>query len=114
VRSSDDGSPRGALRVDLLLDRLCLAKTRSQAAKACAEGRVFVNGQAARASKEVKVGDRVRLIERFGDSELEVLLLDVPQRPVAKAAARDCYEVVSRKSAPRPTGIDRDPEEGKS
>ncbi|MFN8546748.1 MAG: S4 domain-containing protein [Candidatus Eisenbacteria bacterium] len=114
MHSSEDGSARAALRVDLLLDRLCLAKTRSQAAKACAEGRVFVNGMAARASKEVRVGDRLRLIERFGAGELEVLLLEVPQKAVAKAAARECYEVISRTSAPRAAGFERDPEEGKS
>ena len=83
--------------MDVLLDRLCLIKTRSQAGKACAEGRVFVNGDAARASKEVRVGDRVRYSDRLSRYEEEILVLEVPLKPVSKAVARECYERVARR-----------------
>jgi ribosomal 50S subunit-recycling heat shock protein len=43
------------MRIDLCLSRLCLMKTRSQAGKACDEGRVFLNGQPARAAREGNV-----------------------------------------------------------
>ena len=53
-------------------------KTRSQAAKACSLGHVLVNGEAARASKEVKVGDRLRYQDRLSRHEERVLILHLP------------------------------------
>ncbi len=86
-------------------------KTRSQAAKACSLGHVLVNGEPARASKEVKVGDRLRYQDRLSRHEEEVLILHLPERAVAKAEARDCYERISRRLLDDPEGaVDRTPE----
>ncbi|MEZ4652288.1 MAG: S4 domain-containing protein [Candidatus Eisenbacteria bacterium] len=48
------------MRLDLVLNHLCVFATRSQAGKACDGGRVWVNGEAARASRPVHVGDVIR------------------------------------------------------
>lgn len=117
-RDSADAAPPpvgGGLRVDVALDRLCLMKTRSQAAKACSLGHVFINGELARASKEVRVGDRLRYQDRLARHEEEVLILHLPERAVAKAFARDCYERISRRlieDAEAPPGGTTDTHEG--
>ena len=47
------------MRVDQLLNKLCLTKTRSIAKTACDKGLVSINGKTAKASAEVKDGDLV-------------------------------------------------------
>ncbi len=47
------------VRLDKFLWSVRLYKTRSQAAEACKKGRVLVNGQVAKASKEVREGDKI-------------------------------------------------------
>jgi len=47
--------------VDVALKRLLLVKSRTEGKEACDVGAVQVNGQRARASTEVRVGDRVRV-----------------------------------------------------
>jgi ribosome-associated heat shock protein Hsp15 len=86
------------LRIDLCLSRLCLLKTRSQAGKACAEGRVLVNGEPARASREVRPGDRVLLRDRFGRYEEEVEILEIPRGPVSRSEARALVRRIARRS----------------
>jgi ribosomal 50S subunit-recycling heat shock protein len=90
------------MRIDLCLHRLCLFKTRSQAGKACEENRVWLNGQLARASKVVHPGDRIRFLDRLGRCELEVEVLAVPEGSVSKAAAREMYRELSRRTVGDP------------
>jgi len=85
------------VRIDLLLHALCLFKTRSQATKACAEGRVWLDGQPARASREVRPGSRVRWRDALGRTEEEVEVVEVPERQVSRAAAKDCYREVFKR-----------------
>lgn len=69
------------MRCDLCLNRLCLYKTRSQAAKACLEGRVQVNGQPARAARPIRPGDRIRFQDPTGRFEEEVENPRFPRGP---------------------------------
>ncbi len=55
------GSEVEGLRIDKWLWAARFYKTRSLAADEIGKGRVQLNGQEAKASREVKVGDRVRL-----------------------------------------------------
>ena len=57
------------MRCDLLLSRLCLLKTRSQAGKACDEGRVRVNGHPAKPATEIRPGDRLLWTDSLGRFE---------------------------------------------
>jgi ribosomal 50S subunit-recycling heat shock protein len=85
------------MRIDLCLSLLCLFKTRSQAGRACAEGRVFLNGQPARASRNVEPGDLIRFQDRLGRIEEEVEVLALPAASTSKKAARDLVRVISRR-----------------
>lgn len=90
-------SEAGSDRLDRVLSHLCLFKTRSQAAKACDEGRVSVNGEPARSSKIVRASDRIRFLDELGRQEEEVEVLAVPERQASKARARELYRVLSRR-----------------
>lgn len=85
------------MRIDLLLSRLCLFKTRSQAGKACDAGRVRLNGAPARASREVRSGDRIVFRDQFERHEQEVEILGIPEGPVSKEEARRLYLTLSRR-----------------
>ncbi|GAC1431160.1 MAG: RNA-binding S4 domain-containing protein [Terriglobales bacterium] len=60
-------------------------KTRSLAAKACELGRIQSNGQTAKASREIKIGDMLRITNTGGDYEVEVLLLSDVRGPASVA-----------------------------
>ena len=90
------------MRIDLLLHALCLFKTRSQASRACAEGRVWLDGTAVRASREARPGSRIRWRDELGRMEEEIELLEVPTRQVSRVAAKDFYREVFRKKIEDP------------
>ena len=52
------------VRLDVWLDVACLFPTRSQAAAACAGGKVDLNGRAGAAHKLVRSGDRLAITVR--------------------------------------------------
>ena len=87
------------VRVDVWLDVACLFKTRSEAQRACQAGRVEVNGQRAKAHREVKPGDRVG-IQRPGGRAQQVVVQGVRDRHVAKAEARLLYQDVTPPPTP--------------
>ena len=60
-------------------------KTRSLAARACELGRIEANEQQAKASREVRVGDLLRVKNEGGDFQVEVLLLSEMRGPAAVA-----------------------------
>lgn len=76
------------MRIDRVLHSLCLFKTRSQASRACADGRVWINGATVRASHAVRVGDRIRWIDPLGRLEREIEVLELPAGQLSKADAR--------------------------
>lgn len=82
----------GALRVDVLLHRLCLTRSRSEAKAACDSGAVLVDGVNARASREVSPGAAIAI--RFPRRTLELELLELPGKSTSRKAARDLYRVV--------------------
>lgn len=80
------------VRLDVVLNRLCLTRSRSEAKHACEAGAILVSGAPARASQRVAPGDRITL--RFTHRLLEVEVLEVPNRSIAKRAAREMYTIV--------------------
>ncbi len=73
------------MRIDKWLWAARFFKTRALASKSCDLGRVQVNGISAKPSREVRMGDRLR-VETPGDTfELEVLLLSEMRGPAAVA-----------------------------
>jgi ribosome-associated heat shock protein Hsp15 len=74
-----------SVRMDLWLWAARFFKTRSLAKRACELGRIQSNGQAAKAARDVRVGDRLRVSNEGGDFEIEVLLLSDLRGPAAVA-----------------------------
>jgi ribosome-associated heat shock protein Hsp15 len=60
-------------------------KTRSLAARACELGRIQSNGQPAKAAREVRFGDMLRVTNDGGDFHVEVLLLSEVRGPASVA-----------------------------
>ena len=73
------------LRIDKWLWAARFFKTRSLASRACELGRVESNGQTAKAAREVRVGDLLRVKNDSGDFQVEVLLLSQMRGPAAVA-----------------------------
>ena len=73
------------VRMDIWLWAARFFKTRPLAKRACELGRILSNGQPAKAAREVRVGDRLRVTNDGGDFEIEVLLLSEVRGPAAVA-----------------------------
>jgi ribosome-associated heat shock protein Hsp15 len=73
------------VRIDKWLWAARFFKTRALASKACELGRIESNGQAAKPSREVKVGDLLRVKNESGEFQLEVLILTEARGPAAVA-----------------------------
>jgi len=76
------------MRLDKYLKVSRLIKRRTVANEACDAGRVLVNGKPAKASVNVKVGDRIEIL--FGTSSVRVEVLDV-QETVKKDEAKELF-----------------------
>ncbi len=73
------------VRMDKWLWAARFFKTRSLAAKACELGRIESNGQPAKASREVKTGDRLQVKNDGGEFQVEVLFLSELRGPASIA-----------------------------
>ncbi len=73
------------VRMDKWLWAARFFKTRSLAARACELGRISSNGQRAKPSREVRVGDRLQVTNDGGDFQVEVVLLSEMRGPAAVA-----------------------------
>ncbi|MGA3235710.1 MAG: RNA-binding S4 domain-containing protein [Bryobacteraceae bacterium] len=73
------------VRMDKWLWAARFFKTRSLAARACELGRVESNGQGAKAAREVRVGDLLKVKNESGDFQVEVLILSEMRGPAAVA-----------------------------
>jgi ribosome-associated heat shock protein Hsp15 len=73
------------VRMDVWLWAARFFKTRPLAKRACELGRILSNGQPAKAAREVRVGDRLRVTNEGGEFQLEVLLLSEVRGPAAVA-----------------------------
>ena len=86
------------LRVDVVLDRLCLTRSRSEAKNACDAGAVLVDGAPAKPSHLLSGGETIAL--RFPARTLEIALDALPPKSVSKKAARDLYRVLRDEPTP--------------
>jgi ribosome-associated heat shock protein Hsp15 len=70
-----------SVRIDKWLWAARFFKTRSLAARACELGRIQSNGQPAKAAREVRIGDMLRVTNEGGEFEIAVLLLSDVRGP---------------------------------
>jgi len=74
-----------SVRMDKWLWAARFFKTRALAARACELGRIQSNGQPAKAAREVRIGDMLRVTNDGGDFQVEVLLLSEVRGPASVA-----------------------------
>lgn len=72
-------------RMDAWLWAARFFKTRTLAKKACDLGRIQINGHTAKAAREVRPGDMLRVINDGGEFEIEVLGLSEVRGPATEA-----------------------------
>jgi ribosome-associated heat shock protein Hsp15 len=82
------------VRIDTWLWAARFFKTRPLAKKACELGRILSNGQPAKAAREVRISDKLRVTNEGGDFQIEVLLLSEVRgpAPVAQTLYRETEE----------------------
>ena len=82
------------VRMDAWLWAARFFKTRTLAKKACDLGRILSNSQIAKAAREVRIGDQLRITNDGGEFQVEVMgLSDVRgPAPVAQALYRETEE----------------------
>jgi len=73
------------VRMDKWLWAARFFKTRALAARACELGRIHSDGQIAKAAREVRIGDMLRVANEGGEFEVEVLLLSDVRGPASVA-----------------------------
>lgn len=77
------------MRLDKYLKVSRLIKRRTVANEACDAGRVLVNGKVAKASVDVKVGDRIEIA--FGTKNVKVEVLEIVET-TKKDEAKDMFK----------------------
>lgn len=82
------------MRVDQLLNKLCLVKTRSIAKKACDKNLVKINGKTAKASANVSAGDEIEY-SLYGYKNV-LKIIEIPKGNVSKNNAPKFYEFLER------------------
>jgi ribosomal 50S subunit-recycling heat shock protein len=80
------------MRLDSFLSDTRLIKRRTQAKKACENGRVFLDGKVAKPGKEVKPGQLITI--NFAHRIFEVEVLEIPLRNVRKEEAKNFYKII--------------------
>jgi ribosome-associated heat shock protein Hsp15 len=73
------------VRIDKWLWAARFFKTRSMASRTCELGRIESNGHQAKAAREVRIGDLLRIKNDSGDFQVEVLVLSEMRGPAAVA-----------------------------
>jgi ribosome-associated heat shock protein Hsp15 len=74
-----------SVRLDKWLWAARFFKTRSLASRACGLGRIQCDGQPAKAAREIRVGNMLRVSNDGGDFEIEVLILSDERGPASVA-----------------------------
>lgn len=77
------------MRLDKYLKVSRLIKRRTVANEACDAGRVSINGQIAKASTNVKVGDIIEIV--FGNKNVKVEVTDISE-VVKKEEAKELFK----------------------
>ena len=82
------------MRIDQILNKLCLIKTRSIANQACHKGLIKINNQVAKASSTVKENDEVSI--KLNGYHTVLKITQIPSGNVSKKSALDYYELLKR------------------
>ncbi len=121
-REESSPSPAATLRIDKWLWCARFFKSRGLAQEAVEGGHVQVNGERVKASRQVRIGDRLRITRERERYEVEVLgipvrrgpatearqhYLETPESEAARAHAREFDRLSAPASAGRPDKRER-------
>jgi ribosomal 50S subunit-recycling heat shock protein len=84
------------MRLDKYLKVSRLIKRRTVANEACDSARISVNGKAAKASYDVKLGDEITV--SFGSKNITVKVLEIKET-TKKTESAGMYEIISETNA---------------
>jgi ribosome-associated heat shock protein Hsp15 len=84
------------MRIDVLLNKLCIVKTRNIAKNACDKGVIIVNGKQAKASQEIKIDDIIEC-NMFGYKTI-FKIKKITEGNIAKKDVLEYYEILSREA----------------
>lgn len=95
----NDESPTQKLRLDKWLWAARFFKTRSLAKAAIEGGKVQLDGNRVKVSKEISVGDRLRIRQGWDEKDIEVIALSDQRRgaPEAQRLYRESDESIERR-----------------
>jgi len=80
-------------RIDVLLKRLSILKSREQAKLACEKGKITRDGKILKPSSSICVDDVIKI--EFTDRTIAYKLLKIPDsKNVKKTKAKDYYQIV--------------------
>lgn len=82
------------MRLDMLLNKLCIVKTRSIAKKACDNNAVLVNNSKGKASLEINIGDIIEC-NLFG-YKTTLKITAIPEGNISKKDVLSYYEIIDR------------------
>jgi ribosome-associated heat shock protein Hsp15 len=94
------------VRLDVWLDVACLFKTRSEAQQACSRGKIAVNGQSVKPNRQLRVGDGIEIGRPYGRKQ-RVVVRELAEKHVPKAAARALYEDLTPPPSPEEIALRR-------
>jgi len=80
------------MRIDVLMDKLCIVKHRSIAKKACDKGLVLINGSEVKPSKKAHVGDIIK-VTLYGFI-LECEITEIPKGNIGKSDVQNFYKLL--------------------
>ena len=82
------------MRLDKFLKVSRLIKRRTVANEVSEQGRIYVNGNVAKPSKQLKEGDEIRIAQ--ANKDIIVKILKIPQGNVSVQEAPTLYEEIQR------------------
>ena len=82
------------MRLDKYLKVSRIIKRRTVAKEACENGRVSINGKAAKPGTEIKEGDIIEI--SYASGTLKAKIVNIKEH-VAKEDAKEMYEIISGK-----------------
>lgn len=80
------------MRLDKFLKVSRLIKRRTVAKEVSDQARIFINDRPAKASKEVKVGDKISI--EYYNKTTTVEVVEVPTRNISIQEAKDLYKII--------------------
>jgi len=82
------------MRIDVVLNKICIVKTRTMAKNACDNDAVIINDKIAKSSHDVKINDVIEC-NLFGYKTI-IKITKIPEGNVSKKDVMTYYQIINR------------------